>query len=230
MKPTLLLQPIHNSSAGILQSFVESKPLTSDQLNFLFLHQSQLSDAKLDPAIRYYLQKAYDKQSKFRETFLLKDEILNFEAIQALKKRLLEALKTQKDHLVVPMSLQQLNKFRKLNENTIHYYHSNILIAAHFFYPRGVPPVIYFSWGKYFGVIKYVISAYLSKIETSVLVYFENMENRNLNQCINDYSQQLKDNIELQKEMMYQHVKTNHQELDKTPEHVLSNSFLLHRV
>ena len=89
MRPKLILQPIHNSSADILQSFASGKPLTSDQMRFLEWHQRELSSAEFDPVLKYYLE-YYKKhhQKQYQATFLLPHEELNFEDIQRLKKRI----------------------------------------------------------------------------------------------------------------------------------------------
>lgn len=223
MKFQLLLQPIHNSTADILKCFIQGKPLTPDQLNLLYLHQAELSNLGND-LLNYYLKNIREKRANYQNIFLLKDETINRETIVAIRNELVGA----QNHLIVHMSLEQLAQFRELNINTINYYHSNQMIPAHLFYPRGVPPVLYFQWGKLFGVIKYVFSN-VGSLVVSAIIYFENMENRNLEQCIHDYTQQLQHNIELQKQMMYlNEKKMDEQRVEEAPSLRLSDTFLFH--
>lgn len=232
MRPTLLLQPIHSSSSDILRSFAEDKPISLEQVNFLYWHQAQLSNANYDPILNYYLHSIKKKQIKFRNGFLLQHEILNFDAIEALKKRLSESLKTPEDHAVIQLTHKQLLQFKELTHHAISYYHSSQLISANLFYPRGVPPVLYFCWGKIFGVIKYVIPIDVDKIELNAIIYFENMENRNLDKCVEDYNFRLQNDIDSQKKIMTnQNLLSNSIEYNsQTPRLSLSDSFLIHHI
>lgn len=233
MRPSLLLQPIHNSSADILRCFAEDKPISNEQLNFLYWHQAQLTNANFDPVLHYFLSSIKRKEQKFRKGFLLHHEILNFDAIEALKKRLRETLQTPKDYLTIHLTNKQLLQFREIIKHDVSYYHASQLISSNLFYPRGVPPVLYFCWGKIFGVIKYVIPTNLDRIELNAVVYFENMDNRNLDKCVEDYNLRLKSNIEFQKIMMPEPNLTNNADEynhHPTPRLSFSDSFLIHHV
>ncbi len=201
-RPTLILQPVHNSSAEILRHFVEGKPLNSDQRNFLEWHQREISNTTFDPVLRYYLQ--HHNAQQYQGTFLLPHEALNFEGLQQFKKRLLASLR-QNNRIAVPMTQQQFMQFKAAGIHELIFWHGNQLLTGMPFYPGGIPPVIYFQWGNAFGIVKYVVLSGEKALKANLLVYFEDMEERHLEQCVKDYQLQLQKETELQNHLILEH-------------------------
>ena len=87
----------------------------------------------------------------------------------------------------------QFPKF-KLELQDIHdliLYRGNQLLTGAPFYPGAVPHIEFFQWGNLFGVIKYHELLEEKSLKGNILIYFEDLANRNLQQCVNTYTQQL---------------------------------------
>lgn len=203
MKPTLVLQPIHNSSADMLRCFAEGKPLSTDQMNFLEWHEVELSSAALDPLIKYYLE-AQKRRRKHMGNFLLPHEELNFEDIKKLKDRIHATLKDKYSHAAVEMSEKQYLKFKKYAESELIYWTGNEFTSGAKFYVGGVMPAIFFQWAEFFGVWKYAMIHADKQFRAKHIIYFEEMRNRDLNQCVNEYKQHQQNEILLQQKLVHE--------------------------
>lgn len=222
MRPTLYLHPIHGSSTAILRSFFDGKPLSSDQLNFLDWHQHELSNACYDPILNYYLSSRHHKTHQFHGTFLLPHEEMNLEAIQSLKQRILASLSQKHKSVVFTLTQKQFLEFKTYTINELIFWHGNQFLTGAPFFPGGIPPVIYFQWGNLFGVVKYVVLPSEKTLKANLLVYFEDMEERDLDQCVHEYQNQMEKNINLQNEIAQQHTIT------PKPTLMPSHYFLVH--
>jgi len=203
MRPKLILQPIHNSSVDILQSFASGKPLTSDQMRFLEWHQRELSSAEFDPVLKYYLE-YYKKhhQKQYQATFLLPHEELNFEDIQRLKKRIKLFIQKNAHRVAIGLSQKQFLKFKEYNAQELIFWHGNQALTGAPYLPGGIPPVIFFQWGNLFGIVKYLILAEEKALRSNILIYFEDMADRYLEQCVIDYQQKIKEELSQQYELV----------------------------
>ena len=175
MQPTLILQPTHNSSADILKCLSIGKPLSCDQMNFLAWHQAQLSSPDFDPVYKYYIDSTKHKH-KFDTSFLLPSEELNAEAILQLKKRLQLFLKQKSARVVIGFTHKQYLTFKELNIHELIYWHGNQFLTGAPNFIGGIPPVIYFQWGNFFGIVKYVILAGEKALKGNILIYFEDLQ------------------------------------------------------
>lgn len=203
MRPTLILQPIHSSSADILRCFAHGKPLSCDQLNFLEWNQKLLSK-EFDPVYKYYIEK--EKQKRLtNNSFLMPLHELTFDSYTQFKKRLHLFLQQKKDHIELQFTPEQLLKFKEIGAPELIFYHGNQFLTGAPFFPGGIPPVLFFQWGNLFGVAKYVLLAEERNLHANVLVYFEDMQERDLNQCVLDYQKNLQNELKLQNEVVYQH-------------------------
>lgn len=222
MKPVLILQPIHNSSADIMKCFGYGKPLSADQLNFLHRYQKQLSSKEFDPIIKYYLQSIKTHKDKYHASFLLPHEILNFESIEKFKKRLSLFLRENAKQVFVRFTPQQFEALKTYQPHEVILWHGNQFLTGAPFFPGGIPPVIYFQWGNYFGVVKYVILPGEKALKANLLVYFEDMQERDLDQCVLDYTKKFDKELTLQKEVLFEN-KIEPERFDefliKTPTH-----------
>ena len=220
MRPTLILQPVHNSSTDIVKCFALGKPLNAEQLNFINRHQKQLSSQGFDPICRYYLDEKTLK-SKLRHSFLLPFDELNFESLGQFKRRLQFFLTNNNHHVELKLTPEQLLKFKEVGAPELILYHGNQFLTGAPFFPGGIPPVLYFQWGNLFGVVKYVLIAGEKNLHANTLLYFEAMEKRNLDQCVLDYEHNLKHQQTLQDELLCQHrldVEENRHFLIKPPQ------------
>ena len=228
--PKLLLQPIHNSSADIIKTFALGKPLTPDQLHFLEWNEKKLSNAALDPVLDYYLKKQIQNR-KFQTSFLVPHEEMNYDAIELLKKRLKLSLKNKSEHAVIQLNHAQFLNFKQYTTRDLIFWHGNQFLTGAPFFPGGIPPVIYFQWGNLFGVAKYIILPGEKALKGNLLIYFENMEERNLDECVHEYEFTLQHQIKQQHDIIVanQNVITPSETPYKSPTLSLSNYFLIHR-
>ncbi len=231
MQQHLFLQPIHSSSAGILHSFLEGKNLSTDQTHFLEWHQKQLSNAFYDPILNYYLRSQQHKQHDYHGVFLLPHEAMNLDAIQLLKKRIQASLKNYHS-AIISVTQQQFLDFREYTIQDLIFWHGNQYLTGAPFYPGGIPPVIYFQWGNFFGIVKCVILPYEKSLKANFLIYFEDMHDRDLDHCVQEYIRHHDESIKLQNELV-----SNKNRLDETrpeshmltPKMMPSQYFLVHQ-
>lgn len=185
MKPTLVLQPIHNSSTDIMKSFIEGKPLSCDQLNFLTWHENELNSEAFDPLIKYYIE-SQKKRCK-KASFLLPHEELNADDIKKLEERIRANLKNTYSHVAVEMNEKQYSQFKRHAMAELIYWNGQEFISGARFYVGGVMPAIYFQWAEFFCVWKYAMLHEEKRLRHTSMIYFEALRNRNLNQCVNEY-------------------------------------------
>lgn len=213
MRESLILQPIHNTSADILNNFANNKPLTAEQLHFLDTHQSKLSSAQFDPIYKYYVD-AEKKKRKYQGSFLMPVEEINQENLKKLKKRLQLFLQKKFSNVTLHFTTKQLLQFREVGAPELIYYHGNQFLTGAPFIPGAIAPVILFQWGNLFGVVKYVVLAEEKAIKANTLVYFEDMQERSLNECVLDYSKKLTNEFKLQNTILVEN-KLEPEEYDK---------------
>lgn len=202
MRPTLILQPIHSSSSDIMRCFALAKPLSSDQRNFLEWHQRQLSSAAFDPVYRYYIEAAKKQHAR---SFLLPSDLINVQSLEQFKKRLKLFIQKKLSAITFTFTETQFAKFEELNMSELIFWHGNQLLSGAPFYPGGIPPVIYFQWGNYFGVAKYVMLAGEKALKANILVYFEDRQERDLDQCVADYQKKNQLALQNQHTILHQH-------------------------
>ncbi len=229
-RPTLILHPLHHTTADIVRCFTLGKPLTPDQVNFLDWHQAQLSNPEFDPILKYYLKSRSDHQNNLHASFLLPHEKMNRESIALLKKRLAIMLQANPEHRVV-MSLtqEQLLKFKEYTIQDLIFWHGNQFLTGAPFYPGGTPPLILFQWGNYFGIVKYVVIAGEKAVMGNLLLYFEDRQERSLDRCVSDYQKHMATDLELQTNLLHNKeiIKSDDPQFIKTPELTLSKSYLI---
>lgn len=204
MRPTLILQPIHNSSADILKKFATGKPLSAEQQHFLDWHQKQLSNGWYDPILRYYLSTKRNKNIA-HPSFLLAHEEMNFESIKQLKERIRLSLQ-EKAHPVICLTQKQYLQFRECTLRDLIFWHGNQFLTGASFYPSGTPPMIFFQWGNLFGIVKYIVLSGEKSLKHNLLIYFEDRQERDLEQCVNEYQHRLAEDIKKQNELTLEKV------------------------
>lgn len=230
MRPQLILQPIHNSSADILKSFALGRPLNCEQIHFLNWHQKELSNMLIDPLLKYYLKLKADHRPS---SFLLPCEEINTHSIASLKKRLQATLQSGHHQAVIQLTYKQFLEFKEYSFPELIFWHGNQFLTGAPFYPSCVPPVIFFQWGNYFGIVKYVALPGEKSLKANVLIYFEDMQDRHINECVENYNQQLKNDIAMQNKHLQIEENINHVVMTphfKTPKLTLSNYSLIDSV
>ncbi|OGT47287.1 MAG: hypothetical protein A3E83_00705 [Gammaproteobacteria bacterium RIFCSPHIGHO2_12_FULL_41_20] len=203
-KPILILQPIHNSSADIMRKFFMGKPLSSEQVNFLYAHQKQLSDSRFDPVLKYYLETDKKRREKYKATFLLPHEKLKPSDIPALRKHIQFFLREAANRVAMQFTQQQFLQFKEYTIQDLIYWHGNQFLTGAPFYPGGIPPLIFFQWGNLFGIVKYLVLAEEKALKANILIYFEDMQDRDLNQCVQNYNKHLQNEMSIQNEILFE--------------------------
>lgn len=202
IKPTLKHNPDSYSYRDLLVKFSDGIPLSCDQFNFLVWHEKTLSNQLTDPMLKYYLKHYHQKRSN-PHSFLLPGEVLNEAAIVQFKKRLGILLQTKGTHVELSMTPKEFSEFKGLAYKELIFYHGNQLLTGAPFYPGGLPHIIYFQWGNSFGIAKYVVLAGEKALKSNVLIYFEDMLERDLDQCVEDYSLQLRNQMHPQQQLSH---------------------------
>lgn len=180
--PSLKLTPPHDSYFELLKAFKEGKPLNYQQLHFLQWHHQRLSSPRLTPLLRYY------QIPKKTGSFLLPQN-LNKPNITNLKKRLELTLQVLHHGFELELTADQFKDLKKLATPELVFYHGNPYLTGAPLFPGGVPHIDFFQWGNLYGIVKYEFSMGEKEIEGNILVYFEDMQERSLEECIKEYAQ-----------------------------------------
>lgn len=167
----------------IYASLADAKPLSSQEWNFIYQHQRTLSSYYFDPVLSYYLK----NQNRFHsKSFLLPTEKLTKDSTKKLKKRLQLLLQT-KPSINMQTTGRQLKHFGRLNAKSLIFYHGNQFLTGAPFQLGGVPHTIFFQWGNLFGVAKYQILPGERILSSNVMVHFELLKERKLEQAVSEY-------------------------------------------
>ncbi len=178
--PKLQLIPPRNPHAQLIKAFDAGKPLSAEQHHFLNWHYAQLSSPHLDPLLRYYRAP--------RASFLLPaNTVLTPTIIAHFKKRLALMLHHVAHGVEVKLTPPQFQALKTLTGDALIFYHGNHYLTGALFFPGGVAHVDYFQWGNLYGVVKYEFLMGETEVEGNILVYFEDMEERLLEECVKDY-------------------------------------------
>ncbi len=177
--------------------FAGGIPLSCDQLNFLSRHERSLSNPHLDPVLKYYL-KHYHHHYAQEHSFLSPNDTIDHDSVKRLKHRLEILLANSSSHVELKLKPADFLQFRALTYDELILYHGNQFLTGAPFFQGGIPQLIYFQWGNLFGVAKYVVLAEEKSLKSNVLIYFEDLQERNLQDCVYQY------NLKLQEEMKQQ--------------------------
>lgn len=202
MKPTLIEQPTAGYVSHILRNFESGIPLSADQLNFLSNNEKFLSSYGLDPVLKYYL-KSYQKKPASL-SFIVPPQNITHLTTQQIKRSVQNLLKTRIGHVDLQMTLAQYAQLRSVGMNELIFWHGNHFLTGAPFFPGGIPYVIYFQWGNLFGVVKFQVLPEEKVLKGNLLVYFEDMEDRSLYQCVREYEHKYKDELNLEKQLRNQ--------------------------
>lgn len=196
MKPSLTLKPNDYATQELLMKFADGVPLSCDQLNFLAWHEHTLKNPHLDPVLKYYLKQYHHKHAA-NHSFLMPTEHLTKEEVAKLKRRLSLVLQST-PHIELKMKPEEFLQFRAATIQELILYHGNQLLTGAPFYQGGIPQLIFFQWGNLFGVAKYVVLAEERALKSNVLIYFEEMHDRYLQDCVYQYVHRLQDELNAQ--------------------------------
>jgi len=197
MKPTLTLKPNSYEYQQLLIKFADGVPLACNQLNFLARHQRSLSSRELDPVLGYYL-KHYEKKQLDDHSFLIPSEKFTPAIIANLKRRLKIMLQGTQSHIELQLNADEFRQFRELTYTELILYHGNQFLTGAPFYHGGIAPLILFQWGNLFGIAKYVVVAGEKALKSNILVYFEDLQERNIEECVQQYFLNLQNDMKQQ--------------------------------
>lgn len=221
MKPTLVNKPNDYEYQQLLVKFAGGVPLSADQLNFLYRHEKTLSHYPMDAIMKYYLRPFYRKAQE-HHSFLLHHEHINAEESKALKKRLLMMLQdNKKTRIQFSMTPQQFLELKNHAVPALIFHHGNQFLTGAPFYLGGIPHVVFFQWGNYFGVAKYQVLPDEKALKSNVLIFFEDMQERELLQCVDDFKREMKHELQPQQ----QDVQTHHLENQLPQENYRSSPY-----
>ncbi len=201
MKPILVEKNFPHGFSSILEKFEASKPLSSDQLNFLSSHERALSNSTLDPVIRYYLT-SHLRDPKKTLSLSFPNQKLNEVGFKHIKHNMHMLLKENLSHVDLKMTLEQFMHFKSVGINELIFWHGNQFLTGAPLFPGGIPYVIYFQWGNLFGVVKFQVLPEEKALKGNVLIYIEDMQERHLYECIKDYANQHKEELKHQNEIL----------------------------
>jgi hypothetical protein len=190
LKQTLKHHPTDYIYNEAYASYAQGKPLRPDLLNFFYRHSGEMTDHRFTPIKNYYLRKQAEEH-----TFLLPHEKLNASSIQELKRRLQILLREKNASLQFKMKPEQFLQLRAMTVDELVLYHGNQFLTGAPFYQGGVPHTLFFQWGNLFGVAKYVVLPEERALRSNVLIYLENMHERYLDQCVNEYKHKIQETL-----------------------------------
>lgn len=204
--PSLGLHPTTDSTIDIVKCFLLGKPLTPDQIHYLDWHRIELSNSKLDPILKYYLKSSHNKeQQDLHTSLLLPHAILNRDAIASLKKRIDAMIKQSATASAnVVLSKRQFLSFRRYTIQDLIFWHGNQFLTGAPFYLGGIHHVIYFQWGNYFGIIKLMNIPGERAGTGNLLLHFEELKERTLEQCVFQYQKHEQEQIKVQEKLRQQ--------------------------
>lgn len=190
MQPALTNKLVPHTFSDILKCFGEGKPLSAEQMHFLRWHQRALSSSIADPVLKYYL-KSTRKQPQQKLSVLFPKQKINDLTFQQIKQRVHTVLKNNLSHTDLKMTMQQYLQFKAAGIDELIFWHGNQFLTGAPFFAGGLPYVVYFQWGNLFGVVKFQVLSEDKALKGNVLIYFEDMQERYLSQCVADYTKHL---------------------------------------
>lgn len=189
MKTDLKLTPPLCSFADIVQAFGQGKPLSGDQLNVLRCNESKLSSTKLDPILHYYLKCFHRKPDKTLSLPIPAND-MNKVSLQELKQGILNLLHDNLSHVDLNMTFDQYLKLKALGLSEFIFWQHWEFFTRSPLLSGSLPQLLYFQWGRIFAVVRFDVMSQPNYAQQNVHLYFEEMQNRNLLQCVNAYNQQ----------------------------------------
>jgi hypothetical protein len=204
MKPLILQYTHHESSADMIKCFEQGIPLSSDQWHHLDWHKQVFNSPIGDAMQRYYIESLKRKKESMRSFALPSDEF-NAKTVQQFKERMKVLLKQKGTKAIFRFNHKQYLDFKKYTMGELIFWHGNHLLTGAPFIPGGIPNVVLFQWGNFFGIVKYVVLLEEKAIKGNLLVYFEDMQDRDLNQCVLDYDRKIQYDLQYQNNLLLEH-------------------------
>lgn len=198
--PSLIALPFAHWIADILNRFEDGKPLNSDQLNFLLRHEKTLETHSLDLVFKYYLG-AHKTAPTQALPFTLPNFKLDTNSVHQIKNTIQTLLNKNLKHVDLKMSMEQFLQFKAVGIHELVYWHGPQFLSQTTPFPGAAPQVIYLQWGKLFGVVKLNNLVESHILDGNLLIYFEDMDLRSLNQCVLDYTSHHK--LELEPQLQF---------------------------
>lgn len=167
-------------TTNIRKAYLEGKPLTSAQRHFLWFNQHKLG-YEFEKISKYYQLTKPSSRS-----FIKPQDDLTASNIQVMYRRLNLMLASTSRSVELPLTPAQFLALKNTFGELIFYHGNQVLTGAPFF-AGGVPRVDFFQWGNLMGVVKYEELLSEKGIDGNFLIHFEDMKDRTMLQCIQDY-------------------------------------------
>lgn len=187
MKPRIINQPFPHWIADILEKFENGQPLSSDQLNFLMMHEKTLGSHELDLVIKYYLS-SHAKDTAKTLSFTLPTAKIDSNNLSEVHNAVENLLQHGISHVDLQISAEQFMQFKAAGFNELVFWHAPQFLSRTWPVPGITPMTLYFQWGKLFGVVKLNEFDNNFILDGNVLIFFEDLNLRSVNQCVLDYT------------------------------------------
>lgn len=239
MKNILAYKPQDYAYREMLLQFQAGKPLSCDQLNFLYRYEYTFNHPALDEVCRYYLKqyKRYriapisttvpvTSHPTFR--FSLPTAQWTKDDVKVFKQHL-EKLFSEQHESSVSMTLTPdiFNHLRSLTLDRMVYLHGYRLTMHEGFFPGWFPYSIYLQWADVFGVAKYDLISDRGMTKTLVTLYLEPRHNRPLEECVQDYL--IKNHLSFKPSKAYQPQVTQEDKQEQNERHQFTPQLTLSR-
>lgn len=146
---------------------------------------------KLYGELKKFAARNSDKKSSLHNAvtpynFLLHKALLGPVDIKEFYQRLNLVLQNRKSGIKIQMTTEQ---FAQLSPtfNSLNYFYGNQTLTGAPFVIGGIPRLDYFQWGNLMGIVKYVELAEERSLTANLLIYFEDMGDKTLQQCFKNF-------------------------------------------
>lgn len=128
------------------------------------------------------LQKLFKNPKKWI-AFTSEDQGISAVTVTELYQQLEKKLLNQDKGLELMLTPQEFAAIRPTIAR-IMYFHGNQALTSAPYFAGGIPQFVYFQWGNFLGVAKYASIGGERSSKGNVLVYFEELRERTLEECV----------------------------------------------
>ena len=195
-KPNLELK---HTPVSLVNLYREGKPIPHnlyfrlrDLLNHPDFSKERYVAGKLIDANKFYeeLKKHAELQKKKytdkSRHFILNKPLKDHVDIKDFYRRLYLMLQNRGNGITLAISREEFAKMSPGFNEMVYYYGNQILTGAPYII-GGLPHTDFFQWGNLYGVVKYHELVEEKSLKANLMIYFEDMGDRNLQECIKDY-------------------------------------------
>lgn len=124
-----------------------------------------------------------------RIAFTFKNEHIDAVTVKELYQQLSLKLLHSSEGLELELTPEQFAQIRPSISHLM-YFHGNQTLTSAPYFMGGIANIVLFQWGNLFGVAKFTASPSEKAIIGNLLIYFEDLEDRTMEECVFEYQQQ----------------------------------------